>query len=98
MYIFSNKSLNSNSLKYLKYAVIILAILVLLFLSVGFIKPSISYSSEIIVNKPIAEAWAVMSDEAKTTEWLKGITKIEHISGQKGTVGAITKYTYLENG
>lgn len=44
------------------------------------------------------EAWAVMNDESKTSQWLKGITNIEHVKGKKGTVGAVTKYTFDEDG
>ncbi len=59
---------------------------------------TISYSSEIIVDKSIKEAWAVMNDESKISQWLKGITDIEHVSGEKGAVGAVTKYTFKEIG
>lgn len=85
-------------MKYLKYSVAILATLFLIFLGRGFITPSISYESEIAVDKPIKEAWAVMSDESKIAQWLSGITKVEHVSGEKGKVGGVTKYTYVENG
>lgn len=85
-------------MKYLKYALAIIAVLVLVFLAMGFITPSISYNSEITVNKPVKEAWAVMQDESKVSQWLKGIKKMEHISGEKGTVGAVTKYTFVEDG
>lgn len=85
-------------MKYLKYLLGIILLLVLLFIGKGFLTPSISYDSAITVDKPLKEAWAVMNDESKITEWLKGITKIEHVSGEKGTVGAVTKYTFEENG
>ena len=35
---------------------------------------------------------------AKISQWLKGITNVEHISGEKGTVGAVTKYTFNQDG
>lgn len=85
-------------MKYLKYLLGLIALLGLLFLAKGFITPFVSYSSEIIVNKPAKEAWAVMNDESKLTQWLKGMKKMEHVSGEKGTVGAVTKYTYEEDG
>lgn len=85
-------------MKYLKYPIAILATLFLVFLGRGFITPSISYGSEITVDKPIKEAWAVMNDESKISEWLKGITNVEHVSGEKGTVGAVTKYTFDDDG
>jgi len=85
-------------MKYLKYLLGIIALLGLLFIAKGFLTPTISYNSDFFVDKPIKEAWAVMNDENKISQWLKGITNIELISGEKGTVGAVTKYTYDEDG
>ena len=85
-------------MKFLKYLIGFLAIVALLFIGKGFLTPSISYTSEIIVDKSVQEAWAVMNDESKISEWLTGITKVEHVSGEKGKVGAVTKYTFVENG
>ena len=85
-------------MKYLKYLLGIIALLVVLFIAKGFITPTLSYSSEIIVDKSIKEAWAVMNDESKISQWLKGITNVEHVSGEKGAVGAVTKYTFMEDG
>jgi len=85
-------------MKYLKYFLGIIAVLALLFIGKGILTPSLSYNSEIIVDKPIKEAWAVMNDETKISQWLKGITDVKHISGEKGTVGAVTQYTFDENG
>ncbi len=85
-------------MKYLKYGLGLITLLGVLFIAKGFLTPSITYSSEIVVDKPMKEAWAVMNDESKTAQWLKGIKKQEHISGEKGAVGAVTKYTFEENG
>lgn len=85
-------------MKYLKYVLGILALLILVFIALGFLIPTISYNSEIIVDKSIEESWAVMNDESKTNQWLKGITKTEHIGGEKGAIGAMTKYTFNDNG
>lgn len=85
-------------MKYLKYFLGLIALLVVVFIANGFFKPTISYTSEISVDKPLKEAWAVMNDESKISQWLKGIKNIEHVSGVKGTVGAVTKYTFDDNG
>ncbi len=85
-------------MKYLKYILGIIILLGLLFIAKGFLTPTISYDSEVLVDKSVKEAWAVMNDESKVSQWLKGITDMEHVSGEKGTVGAVTKYTFLENG
>lgn len=85
-------------MKYLKYLLATVVVIALLFFGKGFLTPSLSYSSEITVDKSINEAWAVMNDESKISEWLKGIKKVEHVSGEKGTVGAVTKYTFDQDG
>lgn len=85
-------------MKYLKYFLGIIAVIALLFIGKGILTPSLSYSSEITVDKSIEEAWAVMNDESKISQWLKGIKKVEHISGEKGKVGAVTQYTFVEDG
>ena len=85
-------------MKYLKYLLGLIALLLVIFIGKGILTPAISYSSEIIVDKSIKEAWAVMNDESKVSQWLKGITNMEHVSGEKGAVGAVTKYTFNEDG
>jgi len=85
-------------MKFLKYLVGVILLLVLIFIALGFIKPSSTYESEITVDKPIKEAWAVTQDESKIQEWLKDIKDVKHVSGTKGTVGAVTEYTFEQNG
>lgn len=85
-------------MKYLKYILGLIVLLALVFFGRGMLAPVISYSSEISVDKPVKEAWAVMNDESKISEWLQGITKVEHVSGEKGAVGAVTHYTVSDNG
>lgn len=55
-------------MKFVKYLLGFIGILVLVFVAIGFISPSISYESEIEVNKPVKEAWAVMNDESKISQ------------------------------
>ncbi|NAS11864.1 SRPBCC family protein [Poritiphilus flavus] len=83
-------------MKYLVYILAIIAILFIAFLLAGFIKSKVSYNCEIMVNKPVAESWAVTQDEEKLSAWLPGFQKIEHISGSPGTVGAVSD-VYFEN-
>ena len=64
-------------MKFLKYLLIIIVLLAIIFFGKGFLTPAVSYESEVIVNKPVKEAWSVMSDESRVSEWLKGITKME---------------------
>lgn len=83
-------------MKYLKYILGLSAVLLIVFLLLGMINPKLSYDSEIVVEKPAAESWAVVQDEAKMAEWLTGFQKVEHISGTPGTVGAVS-LVYFDN-
>ena len=85
-------------MKYLKYILGIIGILFLVFLALGLFKPEISYDCEIVVDKPIAEAWAVTQDEEKLSDWLPTIQKVEHISGTPGTVGAVSDVHFDNDG
>ncbi len=85
-------------MKYLKYAIGIIAILVIGFFALGTIKPKITYECEIMAEKPIDESWAVLQDTEKLSEWLPGFQKIEHISGAPGTMGAVSKVYFDDNG
>lgn len=83
-------------MKYLKYILIVIVVLLLAFFGRGLMTPSISYDSEVTVNKSVEESWAVMSDQSRVTEWLKEIKRFEAVSGTPNTVGAVTNI-YVEN-
>lgn len=82
-------------MKLLKYLLYVVIGLVLIFILIGFIKPSVEYGHEITVNKPLKEAWAVHKDESKFTQWLAGFKSIELISGEPEQVGS--KYKVVVN-
>ena len=85
-------------MKILKYLIILLAVLIIGFFALGFLRPTVEYSSTIVVDKPIEEAWAVMSDESRVSEWLKEVKRMEHVSGTPNTVGAVSNIYVDENG
>jgi len=85
-------------MKYLKYILGILAILVIVFFLLGLIKQELSYECEIMVDKPLEESWAVSQDEEKLSSWLEGFQKIEQVSGSPGTVGAKSDVYFITDG
>lgn len=85
-------------MKILKYLFGLIAILFIGFILIGIFKPSISYGSEIEINKSVKEAWAVMNDESKTQLWLTGLESSELVSGTTGEVGAVTKIIMASEG
>lgn len=75
-------------MKFLKYLIYLLVALVLIFLAVGWMNPSVSYGHEVVADKPVIEAWAVSQDESKYSQWLDGFESIELLSGEHGKIGA----------
>ncbi len=84
-------------MKYLKYLLGIIIVLFLLFILKGIITPSVHYESEVVVNKPVGEAWAVLTDETRLPEWIKGFKRTELVSGTPNTIGAVAN-VYVEDG
>ncbi len=85
-------------MKYLKIILLLIIVLTVFFFGKGFLTPSITYESQISVNKSIEEAWSVVSDESKVTDWLKSIKKIELVEGTANTIGAVSNIYVVENG
>lgn len=85
-------------MKFLKYTLGIIAVLILGFLALGFIKPNISYTSEILVDKNTFESWQVLQDPDKLADWLPGFEKMEHLSGTPGAVGAVSNVYFNQDG
>lgn len=84
-------------MKILKFLLAIVLLLIVFFVGKGLLTPSIYYESEVVVNKPAKEAWAVMSDEVNLPKWIKGFKRTKHISGVENTVGAIS-HIYVDEG
>lgn len=78
-------------MKILKYILIAIAALVVIFFAIGYFNPAVQYGHEITVNKPIEEAWAVAYDESKYDQWLQGFKSIELLTGTQGEVGSTYK-------
>lgn len=75
-------------MKFLKYLLYFLLGFIVLFLAAGVLKPSVNYGHEIIVDKPLKEAWAVHKDKSKYDQWLEGFKSMELISGEQGEIGS----------
>ena len=78
-------------MKVLKYVLGILLALAVIFVLIGVFKPEIEFNTGVEVNKPVKEAWAVLMDESRMTEWLEGYRGSELLSGSKGEEGAKSK-------
>ncbi len=85
-------------MKLLKIILGIILLLFILFLLAGVFTPSISYTSEVTVNKPVKEAWAVMQDESKLSQWITGFVKSELVEGTAGQVGTVSNIYVSDSG
>lgn len=85
-------------MKFLKYLLALVFLLMTVFFIKGLLTPSINYENQIIVEKPANEAWAVMSDETNLPKWIKGFKRSELVSGEANTVGAVSKIYVEDNG
>ncbi|MFY0607080.1 MAG: SRPBCC family protein [Cyclobacteriaceae bacterium] len=85
-------------MKILKYLLIFLAIIAIIFFGKGIITPSVSYESTTSVSKSVEESWAVMTDEETMSKWITGFIKSELVSGEPNTVGAVSNTYVEENG
>ena len=85
-------------MKILKYLLALIVLLIAIFIIKGLMTPSVSYESEIVVDKPAKEAWAVMSDPTNLAKWIEGFKRTELVSGQENTVGAVSKVYVDDNG
>lgn len=85
-------------MKYLRYILALIFILLLIFFGMGLYTTSVLYECEVTVDKPVKEAWAVMQDESKVSEWISGYQKTEHLSGTPGTKGAVSNVYVVDQG
>lgn len=85
-------------MKYLKYLLFVVIAIALVFFGKGLFTPSVYYESEVVINKPVKEVWAVMSDESKLPDWIEGFVKTELVSGTPNTVGAVSKVYVQDQG
>ncbi len=85
-------------MKLLKYILGIVAILAILFFLLGLVKSDVTYQCETLVDKPLAESWAVSQDDTKMSSWLEGFQKTEHVSGTPGAVGSVYDIYFVSDG
>lgn len=85
-------------MKALKITGIVLAVLIVVYFSLGIITPSYSYSSQVIIERPIAHTWKVFTDPDNTGKWLEGFKSIETIEGEPMTVGSKFRIVFLQDG
>lgn len=56
------------------------------------------YNTQIEIDRPVKDVYAVMSNIDKASQWITGLKKVEPLSGTPGQVGFESKYTFEERG
>lgn len=75
-------------MKVLKYLLIALAIVVLIFFAIGILMPEVTYSNEVTINKPVPETFEVFIDESTMSYWVPGFKRIDLIEGEPNARGS----------
>lgn len=76
----------------------IVLLLVVGFLAIGFIYPTLTTETRVTINKPRTVVWKYFTDQNTLKEWLPNVKSIENISGEPMTAGSKFKMTFEENG
>ena len=56
------------------------------------------FQVEMTIEKTPREVWDTFDSTANTLKWQPGLKSFEHVSGERGQPGAVSKLTYEENG
>lgn len=84
--------------RFLKYFLITLPILTVLFFSLGLLLPTVTYESKITVNKSVETSFGTFTNALKLSDWVIGLKGIAWISGNQNEVGSKWKFIVTQNG
>ncbi len=83
-------------MKFLAWFIGLLVLLVMGFLAIGVVKPSVSYQVQTQVAATPTEAFDVFIDVGRMSEWLEGFERIENLSGAPGEVGSRWRLHFVD--
>lgn len=63
-------------MKIIRYFFYFLIFIILIFLSIGFINPSLEYDAEVLVEEPVDKCWSVFVDTTRFEEWLTNFSPL----------------------
>ena len=84
--------------KVLRFIVIGIFALAVLFFSLGLFIPTFSFDNVVEVNKPIEKTFAEFNDVSNMYKWIPGFQFIEPISGWPNEVGSKWKLVVKQEG
>ncbi len=77
--------------KFFKITGILIALFILVFFSFGLFDPEVTYSTDILINKPVAETYRKYNDPGTLKQWIPGMKSLEIIDIKPGMVGTRMK-------
>ncbi len=75
----------------------VVLVLALVFLGLGLVS-TMTIENEVLIDQPVARTWQVFTDEAKASEWMINLEKIENLEGAPLEVGSKWRLSFDENG
>ncbi len=84
--------------KFFKITGILLLFLGIVFFSLGLIFPKVTYTAEVTVNKPVAEAFRKFNDPGTLSRWIPEMKSLEILEIKPGMVGTKMKMIIENNG
>jgi uncharacterized protein YndB with AHSA1/START domain len=76
----------------------IILLLVICFLALGFMYPTLTTETRLTINKPRDVVWQYFTNQNTLKDWLPNVKSIENISGEPMTAGSKFKMTFDDNG
>jgi carbon monoxide dehydrogenase subunit G len=76
----------------------IIALLIVGFIAIGFIYPTLTSETRVTINKPRDVVWKYFIDQKNLKDWLPNVKSFEKISGEPMTAGSKFKMTFDEDG
>ncbi len=74
------------------------ALLLLIFLVPAFLKPNVTHTSRVTIEKPANEVWQKFMNPDNTGKWLEGFERFEPVSGTPESKGSKQKIFLTING
>ncbi len=85
-------------IKFLKYFLLIVGSIIIIFLLLGVFMPKQHYEISMEIDAPVEKTFAMFNDTSIMSKWMPSLKSIKNISGNAGEVGSKWKITFLDHG
>ncbi|HRI80473.1 MAG TPA: SRPBCC family protein [Cyclobacteriaceae bacterium] len=84
-------------MKILKYSVIVIVVILILFFSIGLAIPNFEYSTRVQVHAAPEKCWKVMHDTSRMKKWLQGFVSLTLIRGENFQPGSLYEIVLVQD-